>query len=84
MSFGCRESDWNTIRLQGSVPLVNGLNLRKDAGNVRVWIRLEEKMFSSMEACGILVSEACTLAGLKYYYGPRTLTYSSCVLYNES
>jgi len=38
-------------------------------------------MFCSMEACGILVSEACTLAGLKYYYGPGTLTYSSCVLY---
>ena len=45
--------------------------------------RFPEKMFCSMEACGILVSEACTLAGLKYYYGPRTLTYSSCVLYNQ-
>ena len=44
--------------------------------------RFPEKMFFSMEACGILVSEACTLAGLKYYYGARTLTYSSCVLYN--
>ena len=46
--------------------------------------RFPAKMFSSMEACGILVSEACTQAGLKYYYGPRTLTYSSCLLYNRS
>lgn len=46
--------------------------------------RFPAKMFSSMEACGILVSEACTLAGLRYYYGPRTLTYSSCLLYNRS
>ena len=44
--------------------------------------RFPEKMFSSMEACGILVNEACTLAGLKYYYGPRTLTYSSCILFS--
>ncbi len=44
--------------------------------------RFPEKMFSSMEACGILVSEACALAGLKYYYGPRTLTYSSCILFS--
>ncbi len=46
--------------------------------------RFPGKMLSSMEAYGLLVSEVCTQAGLNYYYGPRTLTYSSCVLYNES
>lgn len=43
--------------------------------------RFPRKKLSSMEAYGLLVSEVCTQAGLKYYYGPRTLTYSSCVLY---
>ena len=45
--------------------------------------RFPAKMLSSMEAYGILVSEVCTQAGLKYYYGPKTLTYSSCILWKE-
>ncbi len=45
--------------------------------------RFPGKMLSSMEAYGLLVSEVCTMAGLKYYYGPKTLTYSSCVLWKE-
>ena len=44
--------------------------------------RHPDRMLSSMEAYGILVSEACALAGLNYYYGPQTLTYSSCILYS--
>ena len=43
--------------------------------------RFPSKRLSSMEAYGLLVSEVCTQAGLNYYYGPRTLTYSSCILY---
>ncbi|MCR5136209.1 MAG: DUF2284 domain-containing protein [Oscillospiraceae bacterium] len=42
--------------------------------------RFPKRMLSSMEAYGLLVSEVCTQAGLRYYYGPKTLTYSSCVL----
>ena len=42
--------------------------------------RFPGKMLSSMEAYGLLVSQVCKDAGLPYYYGPRTLTYSSCIL----
>lgn len=34
----------------------------------------------SMEAYGLVVSKVCEGSGLPYYYGPRTLTYTSCVL----
>ncbi len=42
--------------------------------------RFPGKMLSSMEAYGLLVSEVCESAGIPYYYGPGTLTYSSCIL----
>ena len=42
--------------------------------------RFPNKMLSSMEAYGLLVSEVCKDAGLPYYYGPVTLTYSACIL----
>ena len=45
--------------------------------------RFPQKMLSSMEAYGLLVSEVCQNAGLAYYYGPRTLTYSACILTKE-
>ena len=45
--------------------------------------RFPQKMLSSMEAYGLLVSEVCKDAGLAYYYGPRTLTYSACILTKE-
>ena len=44
--------------------------------------RFPGKMFSSMEAFGLLVSDVCLKSGLEYYYGPRTMTYTSCVLTN--
>lgn len=34
----------------------------------------------SMEAYGLFVSQVCADSGLGYYYGPRTISYSSCVL----
>ena len=34
----------------------------------------------SMEACGLVVSRVCEGSGLPYYYGPRTITYTACVL----
>lgn len=45
--------------------------------------RFPSRVFPSMEACGLLVSEVCALAGLPYYYGPRTITYTSCILTKE-
>lgn len=45
--------------------------------------RFPGKMLSSMEAYGLLVSEVCKDAGLAYYYGPGTLTYSACILTKE-
>ena len=42
--------------------------------------RFPQKRFSSMEAYGLLVSDVCIQSGLKYYYGPRTITYTSCIL----
>lgn len=42
--------------------------------------RFPEKMTSSMEAYGMLVLEVCKANGLTYYYGPETMTYTSCFL----
>lgn len=36
--------------------------------------------FSSMEACGLNVSEVCAQSNIPYYYGKLTITYTSCVL----
>jgi predicted metal-binding protein len=38
------------------------------------------RMFVSMEAMGMVVSDVCTANNLPYYYGPNTLTYVGCVL----
>lgn len=45
--------------------------------------RYPAKRLSSMEAYGLLVSDVCIRSGLAYNYGPRTMTYTSCVLYNK-
>jgi predicted metal-binding protein len=37
---------------------------------------------SSMEAFGLIVSDVCTQNGLGYYYGPKTITYTGCLLLN--
>ena len=42
--------------------------------------RFPKKMVSSMEAYGMVVLEVCKASGLKYYYGPDTMTYTSCFL----
>lgn len=34
----------------------------------------------SMEAYGLLVSKVCEDSGLKYYYGPQTITFTCCIL----
>lgn len=42
--------------------------------------RFPERAVVSMEAYGLLVSRVCERSGLGYYYGPRTITYTSCIL----
>lgn len=42
--------------------------------------RFPQKKISSMEACGMVVSEVCRQNRLKYYYGPNTIAYVACVL----
>ncbi|AFA47525.1 DUF2284 domain-containing protein [Acetobacterium woodii] len=44
--------------------------------------RFPDKAFSSMEAYGILVSDLCKENNMDYYYGPNTLTYVGCVLFD--
>lgn len=44
--------------------------------------RFPEKSMASMEAYGIVVSDLCTANGLKYYYGPNTIAFTSCYLIN--
>ena len=42
--------------------------------------RFPEKRFVSMEASGLVVSEARTLANIPYNHGKNTLAYTSCAL----
>ena len=42
--------------------------------------RFPDKMVSSMEAYGMLVSQVCTDNNLPYYYGKCTLAYTACFL----
>ncbi len=43
--------------------------------------RFPEKAVSSMEAYGLFVTQVCRDAGLEYYYGEKTITYTACVLF---
>jgi predicted metal-binding protein len=42
--------------------------------------RFPDKMTSSMEAYGMVVSDVCQDNNLPYYYGENTLTYTGCIL----
>ena len=42
--------------------------------------RFPRQAFSSMEAYGMLVTQVCQANGIKYYYGPCTMAYTSCYL----
>ena len=46
--------------------------------------RFPDKAYPSMEAYGLLVSDSCKSAGVEYYYGKNTITFSSCVLFHSS
>ena len=43
--------------------------------------RFPGKRLSSMEAYGLWVSDVCARSGLPYNHGPRTMTYTACVLF---
>ena len=42
--------------------------------------RFPDKAITSMEAYGLWVSKVCELSKIPYYYGPLTITYTSCYL----
>ena len=42
--------------------------------------RHPDRLYPSMEAYGLLVSEVCLACGLQYNYGPQTMTYTACIL----
>lgn len=42
--------------------------------------RYPDRMVCSMEACGMLVAEVCAASGLRYFYGPDKLAFTSCFL----
>ena len=42
--------------------------------------RFPDRRVSSMEACGLVVMDTCKANGLGYYYGPRSIAYTSCFL----
>ena len=46
--------------------------------------RFPDKAFPSMEACGLLVTDVCRIAGTPYYYGKNTVTFTACVLFPET
>ena len=45
--------------------------------------RHPDRLYPSMEAYGLWVSDVCTRSGLGYNYGPQTITYTSCILYDQ-
>ena len=45
--------------------------------------RFPEKMVSSMEAYGMVVTEVCKANDLPYNYGKNTIAYTSCVLFDK-
>jgi len=45
--------------------------------------RFPDKLFPSMEACGLYVGKLCKDNGVPYYYGSQKIAYTCCVLYND-
>ncbi len=45
--------------------------------------RYPKKMFPSMEAYGLWVSDVCVKSDMPYNYGPKTTTYTACLLINK-
>lgn len=45
--------------------------------------RFPDKMFSSMEAYGLFVSDVCRKNNIPYNYGGEKMCYTGCYLYND-
>jgi len=43
--------------------------------------RFPDKAIPSMEGYGLFVTQVCRDAELSYYHGPKTITYTACVLF---
>ena len=43
--------------------------------------RFPDRAEASMEAYGLFVTEVCRDRGAEYHHGPRTVTYTACILY---
>lgn len=43
--------------------------------------RFPEKAISSMEGYGLFVTQVCRDAGVPYYHGEKTITYTACILF---
>ena len=43
--------------------------------------RFPEKACASMEGYGLFVTQVCRDNGMEYHHGPRTITYTACVLF---
>lgn len=74
-----------TDRLRGACPdclpmATGGCSLCPECTYPDAPCRFPDKAVPSMEAYGLLVSKVCEKSGLPYYYGPKTLTYTGCVL----
>lgn len=44
--------------------------------------RFPAEAFTSMEAYGLIVNDVCTAANVQYNHGQRTITFTTCVLFN--
>ena len=65
----------------GMLPLGAGTcNICKKCSYPDKPCRFPEKRVSSVEAYGMVVNEFAVKNGLKYNYGPNTMTYTSCCL----
>lgn len=46
--------------------------------------RFPQEVYPSMEACGLLVSQVCADNGMKYYYGPKHISFTYCYLFDPT
>ena len=46
--------------------------------------RFPDKVFPSMEACGLFVSKVCKDNGVPYYYGDNKIAFTCCILYRDN
>ncbi len=74
------------LREQGIVclPMTAGTCTRcKECTYPNAPCRFPEKSYVSMEAYGLVVGDVCVLAKVPYNHGPRTITFTTCILFGE-